>query len=198
MGAAAPGSAQHLGQSSSGPPSLPRTACHAMRPPLCLEHPQPTCSTSSAAFAGAAPAPCRPTARSRCRILRLSAASGSSSGSAGALSPRSSFVRGPLGPQQAPERRLGAGGLYATATPTADAAAADGAIHQHHWQRRGRRRLHVCAAGGPSKKLGGAISSPRGSEVLQMSRRTSDRSQIMIRTSPCCTKLLDKIEHDCV
>ena len=44
------------------------------------------------------------------------------------------------------------------------AASGDGDLQQRQWRRRGRRRLHVCAAGGPSKKLG-AVSSPRGSEV---------------------------------
>ena len=35
--------------------------------------------------------------------------------------------------------------------------------HNRLLQRPGRRRLHVCGAGGPSKKLG--VSSPRGQEV---------------------------------
>ncbi len=166
VGAAAPGSRASAESASATLPS--RTACHAMRPPLCLEHPQPTCSTSSAAFAGAAPAPLRPTASSRCRVFRSAAASGASgSGSACGFGTQPSLLRRPLSPQQTGAQRLDAAGFSASAaTAAAGTAAADGAIYQRHWQRRGRRRLHVCAAGGPSKKLGGAVSSPRGSEVL--------------------------------
>ena len=142
-----------------------------MRPPLCLEHPQPTCSTSSAAFAGAAPGPSlRPTAGNRSRVLRPAAASGAAgSGSACGLGTWPSVLRRPLSAQQIAERRPGTAKFSATAASAADAFA-DGALYLRHWQRRGRRRLHVCAAGGPSKKLGGAVSSPRGSEVLLTSR----------------------------
>ena len=37
-------------------------------------------------------------------------------------------------------------------------------VLERRLQRPGRRRLHICAAGGPSKKLGSS-SSPRGEEV---------------------------------
>ena len=133
-----------------------------MRPPHSTLSLQASCDDRPVAFVGAIPAPGRGTRSGSRRTSQPSAAAAA----LGLLKLSRQPVPGRGTAQQLTGvRRIGAATLALSAGPTpSSAATTDGDLHQRHWQRRGRRRLHVCAAGGPSKKLG-AVSSPRGSEV---------------------------------